>query len=545
MGTSTSTGTLAAGESRTFYLAPASAVTLTLSPNVRVTITESPATVTATGLGGNATRVHEPRLPGVVTYGPYPMGGSVVVEVDSNSGSSVEWVYTSAAYATDSSGNVTGLVGPDGMHQLGRGVGRAVGVDPLAGTLSATIGTLTGQSGGTTVTATDVTTAQGPGVRYVTTGVTGEYAQLQWTLPESMTIRQIAALFYFDSAVISTIAFYAATSGGFGASTSISKTISVNASSGKNGAQSNGLPIYLIAGPSISNAWANTGSLDLNTTLFTQIRIRVTPVAGQLVDCTLVGLRMNPARKSRIAIVSDDGYKSWFKYALPLLQARGLRCSVAAIHELIGSSSAYMSESEFLELNANGHETLTHGPIDGGGSLIDNYATTAERIADMVASRANLKARGLFWSAAQEKCYIWPQGEFQDTASDTALLDAALAAGFTVGRTVSRFLPWSIDLAKSSTYGGLVLPIIGHSRQTSEVNEDAEIVNITDSIAYCAANGLDGVLMFHEIIADQGSFSATETTEIEVSRFITIIDAILTQIAAGKVENVLFSDFAL
>lgn len=68
MGISTSTGTLIAGQSRTFNLSPASAVTLTLSPNVRVTITETPATVAATGLGGNASRVHEPRLPGTFTF---------------------------------------------------------------------------------------------------------------------------------------------------------------------------------------------------------------------------------------------------------------------------------------------------------------------------------------------------------------------------------------------------------------------------------------------------------------------------------------------
>lgn len=101
MGTSTSTGTLTAGQSRTFNLAPASAVTLTLLPNVRVTITESPAAVTATGLGGNATRVHVPRLPGTFTYGPYPMGGSVVVDVDSNSGSSVSWSHVGAILSPD------------------------------------------------------------------------------------------------------------------------------------------------------------------------------------------------------------------------------------------------------------------------------------------------------------------------------------------------------------------------------------------------------------------------------------------------------------
>jgi len=104
MGISTSTGTLIAGQSRTFNLSPASAVTLTLSPNVRVTITETPATVAATGLGGNASRVHEPRLPGTFTYGPYPMGGTVVVDVESNSGSSVAWVRSDSIIAENADG---------------------------------------------------------------------------------------------------------------------------------------------------------------------------------------------------------------------------------------------------------------------------------------------------------------------------------------------------------------------------------------------------------------------------------------------------------
>ena len=105
MGISTSTGTLIAGQSRTFNLSPASAVTLTLSPNVRVTITETPATVAATGLGGNASRVHEPRLPGTFTYGPYPMGGTVVVDVESNSGSSVAWVRSDSIIAESADGS--------------------------------------------------------------------------------------------------------------------------------------------------------------------------------------------------------------------------------------------------------------------------------------------------------------------------------------------------------------------------------------------------------------------------------------------------------
>ncbi len=104
MSTTTTTGTLTAGSSKTFNLAPGSALSLTLSPNVRVTITETPETVSGSGVGGNTTRVHEPQLPGTFAYGPYAMGGVVVVAVASNSGSSVAWTRKDTVVTTDSTG---------------------------------------------------------------------------------------------------------------------------------------------------------------------------------------------------------------------------------------------------------------------------------------------------------------------------------------------------------------------------------------------------------------------------------------------------------
>ena len=89
MALSTSTGSLAVGASRTFNLSPGSALTLVAPPNCRVTVTETPNTVSASGVGGNASRVHNLQLPQTVTYGPYPMGGTVVVANASNSGSVV------------------------------------------------------------------------------------------------------------------------------------------------------------------------------------------------------------------------------------------------------------------------------------------------------------------------------------------------------------------------------------------------------------------------------------------------------------------------
>lgn len=107
MGTSTSTGTLAAGNSRTFNLAPASAVTLTTLPNCRVTVTETPSLVTASGVGGNASRTHLLQLAQTVTYGPYPMGGVVVVANAADSGSTVSWSQVGAIFSPGG-----GLVSP-------------------------------------------------------------------------------------------------------------------------------------------------------------------------------------------------------------------------------------------------------------------------------------------------------------------------------------------------------------------------------------------------------------------------------------------------
>lgn len=116
MSTTTTTGTLAAGSSKTFTLAPGAAVSLTLSPNVRVTITESPESVSGSGVGGNTSRVHEPQLPGTFAYGPYAMGGVVVVAVASNSGSSVAWTRKDTVVTTSADG--TSLVSGDGVPKV-------------------------------------------------------------------------------------------------------------------------------------------------------------------------------------------------------------------------------------------------------------------------------------------------------------------------------------------------------------------------------------------------------------------------------------------
>jgi hypothetical protein len=160
MSTTTTTGTLAAGESKTFTLAPGAAVSLTLSPNPRVTITETPESVSGSGVGGNTSRVHEPQLPGTFAYGPYAMGGVVVVAVASNSGSSVAWTRKDTVVTTSSDG--TSLVSGDGTELLPIGAGLVDTTVTATGTLPITaLGRITpvNATGSTTQTLPSAATA--------------------------------------------------------------------------------------------------------------------------------------------------------------------------------------------------------------------------------------------------------------------------------------------------------------------------------------------------------------------------------------------------
>lgn len=98
---STSTVTLAPGSSRTYNLAPGEAVTVATEPNCYVTVTETPDVISSADLDGQTNvRTSILQYKGEWTYGPYALGGTVVVDVSlSKSTSSVSVTLGSAAAA--------------------------------------------------------------------------------------------------------------------------------------------------------------------------------------------------------------------------------------------------------------------------------------------------------------------------------------------------------------------------------------------------------------------------------------------------------------
>lgn len=409
MGTSTSTGTLAAGESRTFNLAPASAVTLTLLPNVRVTITESPAAVTATGLGGNATRVHEPRLPGTFTYGPYPMGGEVVVDVGSTSGSSVAWVETSSIYSKDSSGAVTGLVGPDGGNPgIDFMASRKSGALVVDWNTNGALSLVSSNGGGEAVALDSSVTCDGLPMVKCTMGSTGTYIA-DFLFTSAITLAQMQSLQIPVRWSSNNTAFT-------GSSNSVQVWLyddTGGTRQWRTGASLRGAdatemrpgvthtlsfaPGANTAGWSFGGTSAPTNTSDMDAYTIARVRIVIgvpASVAGETVH--FGPIRANGRAKPVVSIVMDGQYSSQHSYILPMLDAQGLRCSLAIQGSQVGQSGR-MTTAQLSAAYDNGHEMIVHSydsTKTTGYQNATDFPTQADVAADIDACQSLLVANG-------------------------------------------------------------------------------------------------------------------------------------------------------
>lgn len=419
MGIYTSTGTLTAGQSRTFNLSPASAVTLTLSPNVRVTITETPATVAATGLGGNASRVHEPRLPGVVTYGPYPMGGSVLVEVESNSGSSVGWVRSDSIVAESA----------DGAQFLVDGAGNKARVTAPPSYMSMSqpwvADTADGVAGGYADFATDgtgsVSAQQAEYAKLGTSGVKmiwsagGTYCRVGKLLSSIVAIPDGSVGLFIKWPGDQGLGFTLYISNDFGWTNAASYFFTGNASI------SNGWTLVLIAQSDFSLggtfAWA-TG--------MKQWRIALSGASASYPEVGFGGMVLGVKSKPIIFLSCDDGWNEQRDVALPILRKYGYTATMYLNGTNAGSAN-YMTTAQLQEMqNVHGWDMANHG----FGHLHYPTLTEAQMIADYNNNVTWLNSLGA--NSAHHFCY--PYGEAAAGVGGAIPAQVVAAQGAITGR---------------------------------------------------------------------------------------------------------------
>jgi len=266
-----------------------------------------------------------------------------------------------------------------------------------------------------------------------------------------------------------------------------------------------------------------------------------------------------PQAKGRICVTWDDGYDAFFKLGYDLFASRGIKQTLSVIGSAQDAGGTFSYTSQLRAFYDAGNALVAHGPWpnQGAGNLFSAYNGTgdanaiANAIADMRQNRQWLADRGLLVPGA-DRCYVWPQGQFQRSVNDTALLDAAISAGFTLGRGVSNLVgsslyPQGVQFDALSKYNRLVCPIIGHLWAGTTAAEATNITGITTAISNLSASRGDALLMLHRVMptgTNDAGMGAANNTNIRQSDLDTIAAAIKTGIDAGTLEAVTMPELA-
>jgi len=288
-------------------------------------------------------------------------------------------------------------------------------------------------------------------------------------------------------------------------------------------------------------------------------KIRVTITTGTTIVFRLRNVSLGHGRaKGRLAIVTDDGYASFNKLALPLLQRLGFPATMAVISDVVGTGTNATTKLSLTELQnwvSQGNECVAHGPNpDGNGNLFSNgaytFADNAARLSDINKTRDYLIANKLT-SSRGARCYVFPHGQYGATAGDTALLDLMFAAGYTYARcaqTVDPAVsPETVRAMSARCHRRLTGGIVGHTYQGTAATADTDTSNVNTKITMIqrlASEGCDSALMLHKAVPRAGASGGAGTIEIEIDQLHAILSACKTLVDAGTLEVVLLSEFA-
>jgi len=302
--------------------------------------------------------------------------------------------------------------------------------------------------------------------------------------------------------------------------------------------------------------WTKGGFVDsINTKIWRNAKIRISITNGTTVTFSLRSMSAAIATaKAKLVICSDDGYSSWIRSGVPILERYGIYSTMAIISNQVGNTGGgFCTLDELKEFVARGNTCITHGPLLNSSNIFAApYTTHAERIADINTGRDYLTANGLT-DAKGAQCYIFPQGVYGPADGDPSFLDYMQANGYKMAR--SAIIGTASPIQRSqyiramspNCHQRLTLPIIGHTYQGAigTANDAAETTNINAVIATVqalAANSSDGTIMLHKCVAPGGTLGGVGSIEIEMDRLEALCDAIRTLVRAGLLETCFFQD---
>lgn len=263
--------------------------------------------------------------------------------------------------------------------------------------------------------------------------------------------------------------------------------------------------------------------------------VRAQNVGGQIPVWYVRRVYALAPRVSRIAITLDDGYATAYRLLKPVLESYRLRASWCIIpSEIDGGSATFMKWADVQRLREQGHEIVTHG-----GLTVASAGSVSAFMAKAMSERQRIRDLGLA-TARSDRCYVWPGGEHQSATNDTAYRDAMRAEGIVLGRGA---MPLTYSYTADTWPERLVLPIIGHTQQSTSGNEATNITGIVNRINNAALFGTDLILMLHAgVPSTDTSWGSNGGLNIRTTDLATICAAISANVGAGTQRCVLLGD---
>jgi hypothetical protein len=289
-----------------------------------------------------------------------------------------------------------------------------------------------------------------------------------------------------------------------------------------------------------------TGSITYPFTVGSH-KLVITPRAATVATVYIYGIGIGVKnQKGRCFVIADDGNTSWLTIGAPLFNDAGIRTTGSIIASAVGLSAAYATMDQWKSYAGSGNAVVSHGPNGAAydSNLISAFATNAERIADMEISRDYIFDNGLE-SQFCDRCYVWPQGAYQNEAGDVSLLDGAISAGFTIARcsgSINPIVQYNADAA--TKYQRMALPYSTHGWAGTTAGQVALTTALTDAIAAAATYGTDIFVTFHQIVPDTTADGSMESTKCRVSDLLTIRTAITNAVTAGTLECITLPEIA-
>lgn len=231
---------------------------------------------------------------------------------------------------------------------------------------------------------------------------------------------------------------------------------------------------------------APTSTTDMDAFTINRIRIVIAVPAAVAGEAVWFGtIRANARRKPVVSIVLDGQYSSQDQYILPMIEAQGLRASMALQYSLIGTGGR-MTEAQLQRAYDYGHE-LIHHTFDG--SKTSGYQSAAEWpdgasiTSDIAQGQAYMRARS--WTSglgyAVNGGSVSPYSGAVALARQVVVADAIRAAGIKAVRSGDGFgtAPVRRLQPTSRTSNVDLLSIQGALQWTSTDNAAALTVPIT------------------------------------------------------------------